>query len=283
MLQEIDTVNPPPVVQRWRDRRASFRPAGELIDVARHEVAAIPDDKTARAFVERHHYSGSYPAARFRFGLYDRGELVGVAVFSHPSNLLALRPLPVDEATELGRFVLLDRVRGNGETWFLARAFELLRREGLAGVVSFSDPVPRRTLAGDLVLRGHVGTIYQAHNGVYLGRARPDTLRLLPDARSLHNRALAKVRGRERGWRPVVDRLVGYGAPRPADGDVDAWLEEWLPRLTRKVRHPGNHKYAWAFDKRLRKDLARLGQGYPKAVDAEASSSAARAAVGRAA
>ena len=254
------------VVQRWRDRRSLLRPAGEVIDPRAFEVAEISDDTTPRTFVEQHHYSGSYPAARFRYGLYERDELVGVAVFSHPSNPLALRPLPTGlESTELGRFVLLDRVKGNGETWFLARAFELLRREGLAGVVSFSDPVPRTTTDGRLVLRGHVGTIYQAFNGVYLGRARSDTLRLLPDARTLHNRALAKLRGRERGWRYVVARLVAYGAPAPAN-DLDAWIEEWVPRLTRKVRHPGNHKYVWAFDRRLRKRLP-ASKPYPKVVD----------------
>ena len=29
---------------------------------------------------------------------------------------------------ELGRFVLLDSVAGNGETWFLARSFDILRK-----------------------------------------------------------------------------------------------------------------------------------------------------------
>ena len=38
---------------------------------------------------------------------------------------------------ELGRFVLLDSVAGNGETWFLARSFEILRKHAIVGVVSF--------------------------------------------------------------------------------------------------------------------------------------------------
>lgn len=32
-----------------------------------------------------------------------------------------------DRTCDLGRFLLLDHVRGNAETWFLARAFRLLR------------------------------------------------------------------------------------------------------------------------------------------------------------
>ena len=46
--------------QRWRDRRHAFRP-DEPINPARYEVIEIDGDTTARRFIERHHYSGSYP------------------------------------------------------------------------------------------------------------------------------------------------------------------------------------------------------------------------------
>ncbi len=247
---------------RWRNGRDRYRPAGEVIDTSQFEVAPIASDNVARAFVVQHHYSRSFPAARFRFGLYERGELVGVAVYSHPVRELALRPLPVDAAVELGRFVLLDRVAANAETWFLARTFEHLRKEPLAGVVSFSDPYPRETADGRVVFGGHVGTIYQAMNAVYLGQARTDTARLLPDGRTLHNRSLQKLRTRERGWQYVVDELVRYGAPPPA-GDHDAWIEQSLASLVRRVRRPGNHKYVWAFSKTVRRGLP-TSQPYPK-------------------
>src|SRR5262245_59840194 len=136
--------------QRWRARRASYRPAGEPIDAHAYEVACIADDTTAKRYVLEHHYSASYPAARFRVGLYRRAQLVGVAVFSHPCNDQVLAVLPTErlEAVELGRFVLDQDVPANGETWFLAAAFALLRHEGIRGVVSFSDPMPRARLDG---------------------------------------------------------------------------------------------------------------------------------------
>ena len=62
--------------QRWRSGRASYRPAGEVIDTRRFEVAAVDGpgaDNVARAFVVAHHYSASYPAARERIGLYRGG------------------------------------------------------------------------------------------------------------------------------------------------------------------------------------------------------------------
>ena len=61
--------------QRWRERRDSYRPAGEVIATNLYEVAPIVDDRTAKAFVERHHYASlrfarfftcSYSASRMR-------------------------------------------------------------------------------------------------------------------------------------------------------------------------------------------------------------------------
>jgi hypothetical protein len=256
-------------VQRWRDRRDSYRPAGEPIQTRWYEVAAMEgdgSDNTAKGFVEKHHYSGTFPAARFRYGLYRGPELVGVAVFSQPCRAEVVTnvfPVKQDEAVDLGRFVLLDNVPANGESWFLARCFDLLRQE-VAGVVSFSDPFPRMRTDGTVVMPGHVGTIYQASNACYLGRARADTLRLLPNGRSFPNRAVQKIRKRDRGWRYAVQVLVDNGATAPGEGeDLGLWVDRWLSRLTRKVRHPGNHKYAWAFDRSLRRHLPE-SKPYPK-------------------
>ncbi len=79
-------------------------------------------------------------------------------------------------------------------------------------MVSFSDPVPRRTAAGDLVFPGHIGTIYQASNAEYLGRTTPRRVLLLPDGRLLSERALSKVRGDEQGHAYVERDLVRFGA-----------------------------------------------------------------------
>jgi hypothetical protein len=253
--------------QRWRDRRDSYRPV-EPIDTARYEVSEIPDDNTAKAFILQHHYSGSYPAARFRFGLYRGQELAGVAVFSTPMNNATITNVaPVDplEGVELGRFVLLDDVPGNGETWFLARCFELLREEDLSLIVSFSDPVPRTSADGTTVFGGHIGTIYQAHNAVYLGRANTRTHRLLPSGQVLSPRAIQKLRTGVKGWRYTAEILQAAGAPAPG-ADLKAWADHWIPQVTRPLRHGGNHKYVWAIERRLRKHLPKP-QAYPKQTD----------------
>ncbi len=251
--------------QRWRDRLDSYRAPDEQINPAAFEVSTITSDSTARAFVEQHHYSASYPAAQYRFGLHHGEQLVGVAVFSVPVNDKALAVLPGSprESTELGRFVLLDQVPGNGETWFLARCFEQLRAEGLVGVLSFSDPTARVSADGRQVFGGHIGTIYQAHNARYFGRATARTLRLLPDGRVFSARAAQKIRKQERGWRYAVADLEAHGAEAFAGSPVE-WLARAVAKVTRTVRHPGNHKYAWALNRR---DWRKMGDGlpYPKA------------------
>lgn len=252
--------------QRWLFRVDSYRPPEERIDPRAYEVAEIPDDRTARAFVEAHHYSASYPAARRRFGLYRAGGLVGVAVFSHPCNdrVLSMFPGRPTASIELGRLVLLDEVPGNGESWFVARCFEQLRAAGFLGVVSFSDPVPRTSLDGVTRFMGHIGTVYQATNGVYLGRGTARTLRLLPDGRVLNERSIQKVKTLARGYTSAVEQLQAHGAAAFDAGDPAGWLQRWLPRLTRPLRHPGNHKYAWLLNRRMRREVRLVSMPYPK-------------------
>lgn len=257
--------------QRWRDRRPSYRPTGEVIPTRQYEVAVIPDDTTAKWFVTGHHYSASYPVARFRFGLYRGAALEGVAVFSIPVNVKTLTsvfPCPPTDATELGRLVLLDSVPGNGESWFIARCFEVLKRDhGIAGVISMSDPVARTATDGRVVFPGHYGCIYQSHNGRYIGRSTAKYQRLLPDGTEFSSRARQKLRKKEQGWRYAADALIRFGADDPgADPtpvDLKAWASRWVTHLTRSQFHPGNYRYVWGLDRSVRKALPEA-RPFPK-------------------
>lgn len=257
------------VVQRWRDRRDSYRPAGETINPAHYEVAPVGRE-AAKAFVVAHHYSGSFPVAWRCDGLIRCGQLVGVAVYSEPMQVAVLDrlPCPREAATELGRFVLLQEEKANAESYFLARSFELRRRDGLEGIVSFADPLPRANAAGGAVFGGHIGTIYQATNAVYVGRNRVHTIRLLPDGRVISDRALAKIRKFERNWESAAVLLEQFGAaPLTTRDDPRAWLRTWLPRLTRTARHPGKHVYLFGLDRAVKRALPK-SQPYPKLISA---------------
>lgn len=237
--------------QRWRGGRDRYRPAGEVIDPSRYGVEVLPDDRRARAFVEAHHYSSSYPAARLRVGLYRMRELVGVAVFSVPAQPAAIpRWTGTAAGVELGRFVLLDDVPGNGESWFLARCFRALRSElpEVRAVLSYSDPLPRPRLDGSLLTPGHIGVIYQAHNGRFVGRARAEWMWLDPEGRTVNRRGLSKLRNGERGEAHVYRRLLELGAPPRRGGEEGAaYVARALAEGPfRRIRHPGNLAYVWA-------------------------------------
>lgn len=258
----------PPVAsdscQRWLLRREFRRPAGEPIRTSLFDVVEIESDSVARDFVKAHHYSGEMSAAVHRYGLMQRGELAGVAVFGIVPSMAAHNKVfptfTLEDALDLGRFVLLDSVPGNGESWFLARCFELLRRSGVAAIESCADPEPRKLPNGTVLFPGHVGCIYQATNGRYVGRTNPASLRIFPDGTVFSNKSSGKIRHRLQGYQGSVAKLVKWGAtPLRDDEDSAAWVERWRAVLTVGHRHQGNHRYVWALDKRRERELPGVG------------------------
>lgn len=257
--------------QRWQQRQQSWRHPDEGgFNAKLYDVAPIKEDKAASNFITAHHYSGSCPAMVFRFGVYELGQLVGVAVLSVPTQVKVLTTpfpqlAPYKESLELGRFVLLDRIPSNAETWFLARVFEYARKEGIAGIVSFSDPVPRTNQYGDIIFPGHIGHIYKAKGAIYTGRTDPRTLFLLPDGTVLSERTLQKIRKGEQGHVAAERRLCKWGAPEKHSWETSSqWLQRALPAAgIRRIRHTGNHRYLFPLKKRIYVALPPLPSPLP--------------------
>lgn len=262
--------------KRWLRRQERWRSPGELFRAAPYSVDVIAEGD-AKRFVCEHHYSGSYPAGRLAVGLFGPGpRLEGVSVFSEPSNPQVVpryTGLSRARGAELGRFVCLPSVRYNGETWFLARAFRLLRLEkGLDAVVSYADPLERTTAAGELTKPAHWGTIYQASNALYAGRSESRWLHLAPDGQVISPRALSKIRNQEKGHQYAERLLATLGADQRQWGeDHGAWLRRVLDRPPfRRVKHPGNFAYVFGLTTESKNGIAAHLEGgrvYPK-VDA---------------
>lgn len=242
------------MTQRWRGGRDSYRPLGEPIDPSKYGVEVLEgrgSDNLAGGFVRTHHYSGSYPAAVFRVGLYRMQELVGVCVFGVPAQQASIPKWTghgPGDGVVLSRFVLVDDVPANGETWFLGRAFDALvrGRPGCKVVLSYSDPVPRTTYRGEIVMGGHVGTIYQAFNGDYHGRSKRETQWFGPDGRIFDRRSFSKIRNGEQGAAGAYDRLLALGvSPKRSAEDWASYIHRIKAEFFRRVRHPGNHVYTW--------------------------------------
>jgi hypothetical protein len=263
--------------QRWSDRREAKRTPGDRIDPSEYGVDVIRT-RDAKAYVCRHHYSGSYPADHLAVGLFRKtgaapAALVGVAVFSEGVRSQAAMPRWTgygrDVGTELGRLVLAPEVAYNGESWFLRRAFGALRSERphVRVVLSYADPIERRDAAGALVKPGHFGTIYQASNAVYAGRSEPRTLRMAPNGTVIHPYAFDKVsRGRQGSDYAARQLLTAGCPPRTANETPDEWVRR-VRGCMPSIRHPGNLVYVFGLDDVARAEVKKLHGGglpYPK-------------------
>jgi len=249
------------VNQRWRNRRSLYRVPDEVIRTEEYEIAMMPTEREVRELIATHHYLRTLPPSRFRFALYRGETLVGAAVFTYPTNdrtISSIFGCDAIEGAELGRLILLDEVPGNGESWFVGECLRRLKREGLAGIVSFADPVPRVAGDGTVVAPGHIGTVYQALNAVYLGRSAARTLRLLPDGTALSDRTLQKLRAGEPGTKAIREILGITGVEFSREG-----LNALVRGKTRPLKHPGNHRYAWGLARAAMRKMPS-GLPYPK-------------------
>lgn len=268
-------ISPTGEAQRWRERRESYRRPGEEIDTSKYGVEVI-EERIAKDFTTRNHYSDGWPATRLSVGLFrSRGsfwvpELVGVAAFSvgmQPKAITKWTGQAPEHGVELGRFVLLDDVPWNGETWFLGRGFRELQRElpEVRALLSYADPVPRTMQDGTVIKPGHVGVVYKAHNGRYVGRSSPRTLYLDARGQVLSMRSLSKIRNDERGAAGAYQQLLHAGAPPRRVGECQA---EYVARVLRegpfqRVQHPGNYAYVWPVGKEAHKVRAVLPAALP--------------------
>lgn len=122
-----------------------------------HVVAPINPQRAAALVVE-HHYLHRRPPISHAFGLYVRGEVVGVVTFGTPaSRQLQISACGTDPSLvlELNRLWVHDDMPRNSESWFVSRALRMLPA---AIVVSYADTA-----------QGHVGYIYRALSFRYAG------------------------------------------------------------------------------------------------------------------
>jgi hypothetical protein len=273
------------VTQRWRARRDFYRSTHEDFEPSHWRVELLdgPGAKDrARDFVVANHYAGTYPQTRLQVGLFRArdGLFSGVASFGNGPRGAGDKYGGVGhrEIVELNRFVLLDEVPGNAETWFLSGAMGLAgevlsdRGDQLKVVLSYSDPVPRRSLSGFLTMPGHIGNIYQAHNAIYVGRSRSKPLYLDRRGIAPDLRMISKIRSLdgerpERGGHAGARRFVEeFGAPERRRGEsYTDWIERSLGSPAfRKLPHAGNLTYLWPIGSKSLK--RQLRASFPEAL-----------------
>ncbi|HEX4815372.1 MAG TPA: hypothetical protein VFV66_21730 [Nonomuraea sp.] len=256
--------------QRWRDREWSWQLQRCVFDPDRYSVEPV-DRTRAKAFVTRHHYTGSWPAVIHQMGMFDNAgpdqpRLVGVAALSYPtSNASLTNAFPGlevgSQSLVLGRFVLLDDVPLNGESWALAETFRLAAELGLRGVLAYADPVARVATDGTVIMPGHDGVGYRSCNALYLGRTAARPMWLLPDATTIPERSLQKLRAGEPSAEHTARKLRDAGArPRRPGQSRRDWVTQALHQVGAvQIRHGGNHRFAWTIGPRPQRSRVTIG------------------------
>lgn len=189
----------------------------------------------ARHAVMRWHYSRAMPAAKLvRIGVWEDQRFRGAILYGSGANRHLSRPfgVKVTEACELVR-VALAPGRRYPTSKCLAISLRMLRRQspGLKIVVSYAD-----------TKEGHLGTIYQATNWIYLGATTQPYL---------------KVKGVIEHPRSLYERFGPKGQSVP-------WLRQHVDPRAERVKMPAKLKYVWPFDRDLRRRLEAVAQPYPK-------------------
>jgi len=269
------------VTQRWKAEVDSYLPAdgGGSFKPADYTVVKIRkytkgNEPGAAEFVLRNHYTRTFPQWTCGAGLFHGKTLVGVATYGNGPRQAAGEPslyagLGHRDLAELKRFVLLPKVPGRAETWFLARANQIARdhyeRRGdtLKLLLSYSDPVPRLSTTGSPTMPGHIGNIYQATNATYIRPAESKELYLTPEGYAPDPRMISKIHSLDRakhqtGAEGARRRLIEQYAPGFEGRRRGESYRRWTDRVLRSqhfrtIQHPGNLVYAWVFGRKKEK------------------------------
>jgi hypothetical protein len=167
-----------------------------------YEIFKIPC-KQAKEYIIKNHYShGCHNGPSPCYGLFDKGELIGVLMFATPcsENVRAsvFGPEYKDSVTELHRLHILDVTPRNTESWFISRVLKMLKQDKpqIKAVLSFSDTTV-----------GHEGTIYKATNAYRIGHTGSATFFEDENGRLRHPRQcgvnISKDEAKSRGWKLV--------------------------------------------------------------------------------
>lgn len=185
-----------------------------------------------------YHYAHRVPQVISAYSIFnDESEFCGTVCFGYGACPQIGRPygLVQGEVMELVR-VALNGGQGHGHTSeIVADALRRLHgdRPMVKLVVSYADAD-----------QGHIGTIYQATNWLYMGKVKAgENLNIYVDGEKVHHRTFTK----------------------------DLLLTEAVDDLRRRghtvevLETKGKQKYLFPFDRKLRKRLLRSALPYPKA------------------
>jgi hypothetical protein len=191
-------------------------------------------------FILEIHYARRWPSISYAFGLFDGGELIGIATYGTPPSAPLRKGIAGDEyksdILELNRLCLKYN-RKNEASQLIGGSFKLLPKNKI--IVSFAD-----------TSMGHEGKVYQATNFLYCGLSAKRTDWKVKGKEQLHGQTVADE------FRGIKNRAE---AMRSKYGD-DFYLSP-RPRKHRYIYIIGSKKYKREALKAIKYKI----EPYPKA------------------
>ncbi len=181
-----------------------------------------------------YHYAKRVPISAVAFNVYEDGEWCGVIVYGYGANphIAAIYDKWPGQVLELVRVALNGKQKITSECVALSLK-ELKKYCPLVDlVVSYAD-----------VDQGHVGTIYQATNWMYVGPMNEGTRSdFIIKGKSMHPRSVGA-----KGWKVSLE-----------------WIRTNIDKNATQNITKGKHKYIYPMNKKMRKKVKDLAQEYPK-------------------
>ena len=184
----------------------------------------------------RFHYSHSVPQVTYAYNVWnDSDEWCGVVLYGYGATINISRPFDKwnGQVMELVRVALNGR-QGHGRTSeAVAMTLKAIHREApwVDLIVSYAD-----------LDQGHVGTLYQATNWVYIGcRGAGQRCAFVINGKKMHPKSVYS-----KGWRESI-----------------LWLREHVDPKAEEVIVAGKHKYVYPMTKSMRARLSLISEEYP--------------------
>ena len=122
------------------------------------------EEEMAIQFMKKHYIGKDVKNINLRFGIFLQGQMIGIIAYGGPTyvNIAKQLNLATPEILELRRLFIEDIPSfHNIESQVISLGNEELKsqRPKVKAVVTYADPSA-----------GHLGTIYQATNAIYLGK-----------------------------------------------------------------------------------------------------------------
>lgn len=212
-------------------------------DIKKAEVRSV-SYQTAKAIILDYEWLGTMAATSEHYGIYWQGNCGGVVCFGQCDGWTHRTVLKYGVSLEktwvLSRGACVHWAHPHSASKIIASALKLHRQKtGAEIVIAYSDPEA-----------GEIGTVYQATNWIYLGvcKRNADGFQT-PNGERLHRNVVYDMRRKQRSrntksWSDMKAELLQNG---------------WS---TYKISDKG--RYVFAFDKRLRTQIQKDSEPYPK-------------------